>query len=58
MCWCWKLSTAGVLLLGEDYLVCREAALETFDAFLREVLISVLETTWTRGAPLLRMDLA
>ena len=29
----------------------QRGALETFDAFLREVLISVPET-WTRGAPL------
>lgn len=29
----------------------RRGALETFDAILREVLISVLEA-WTRGTPL------
>lgn len=29
----------------------QRGALETFDAILREVLISALET-WTRGAPM------
>lgn len=47
----WQRWAAGVCTLLADSLVCRVALVETFDAILREVFITVPET-WTRGAPL------